>query len=134
MSSWVVTALILNAALVVVAILFAVRIAGRTVVVAMKVELELSPGAVSTAVAGPDEASRLPLFSAAQMTRTEWLALLDAFDKARVLYVTELVKARTARASIDGSLTQATHDFEVAKRRLTRFELEVGSGPSNGRC
>ena len=133
MSSWVVAALILNAVLVAAAIVLAVHIASRSAGVAMQVGLQWSPAAVSTVVADADEASRLPLFTPAQMRRTEWHALLTAFHAARVVYVKELVKARTARASIDGSLQRATHDFEVAQRRLARFELEVSSGARNGR-
>jgi methylaspartate ammonia-lyase len=133
MSSWVVAALILNAVLVAAAIVFAVRIASRSTVVALGVELQRSPAAVSAVMAYAGAGSRPPLFRPAQMRRTEWRALVDAFEAARAVYVSELIEARTAGASVAGSLTRATHDFEVAKRRLNRFELEVCAGSSDGR-
>ena len=123
MNSWVVTALVLNAALVVVAIVFAVRLAGRSVIVAVELELQLHSSPVVTADADAD--LRLPLFSSAQMTRTEWRALLEAFDGARAVYLKELIAWRREQPRAPGALSRALHDLDVARQRLDRFERGV---------
>ena len=129
MNAWVVAALVVNTALVVVAIVFALRLAGRSVVVALELELQLHAPPVATLEAGAN--SRLPLFSPAQMTRTEWRALLEAFDAARVVYLKELTTWRDGLPRAAGSLSHAKHDLEVARLRLTQFERSVSTGPEH---
>src|SRR5262245_31200001 len=124
MSSWVVAVLVLNVALVVAVIVLALHIAGRRVLVAFEVELEWSPQAVPVSAPELDAHPRLPLFTPAQTMRAEWSALLDAFDAARNAYLRELTAWRTRELRTNGALTEAKHNFEIAKRRLTRFERE----------
>ena len=115
MSNWVIAALVVNAALVVVAIVIAVRIAGRAVVVAVELELQLQPSAIATVEI--DDRPRLPLFSPAQMSRTEWRALLETFDAARVVYLKELTAWRNEQPRTPGALSRARHDLDIAKWR-----------------
>ena len=117
MSGWVVAALVLNAALVVVVIALALRIASRGVRVAVEVRCNPEPDL--------DAAPRLPLFSPHQMRQTEWHALLGALEGARANYLRELVAWRNRQPRTQGALAQSMHDLEVAKRRLQRFEREV---------
>jgi hypothetical protein len=126
MSSWVVAALFPNTALVVAAIVYAVRLSGQSVVVAVELELQLHAASVSTA--DTDAVPRLPLFSPAQMTRTERRALLEAFDAARAVYLEELTAWRNQQPRTTGALSQARHDLDVAKQRLNRFERVTSSG------
>jgi hypothetical protein len=126
MNTWVVVALVVNAALVVVAILFAMHLAGRSVIVAVELELQLHLPPVVTAEV--DEGSRLPLFSPAQMSKTEWRALLEAFDGARAVYLKELTAWRNRVPRVAGSLSRATHDLNIARWRWTRFERQVSAG------
>ena len=60
------------------------------------------------------------------MTRAEWHALLNAYDEAHLKYLRALVAWNELRNY--GALTRAHHDFEIAKRRLTRFELKASAG------
>jgi hypothetical protein len=126
MSGWVVLALTVNAALVGVAIVYAVRLAGRGVVVAVELELQLASKPVTPA--DSDERWRLPLFTAAQMNKTEWRALLESFDAARAIYLKELTAWRNGQPRAPGTLSQALHDLDVARDRLNRFEREVSTG------
>jgi hypothetical protein len=75
-----------------------------------------------------DAAPRLPLFSGAQMRRTEWKALFNALEAARATYLRELVAWRNRQPRTQGALAQASHDLEVAKRRLQRFERGMCAG------
>ncbi|HEX7237445.1 MAG TPA: hypothetical protein VF405_10825 [Gammaproteobacteria bacterium] len=127
MSSWVAAALMANAALVVVAIVLAVRIAGRSAAGAVNVSLEYTAAiAVLTPDAGGGE--RLPLFTRAQMIRTEWRALLAAYDAARIVYAREHAARRDGGPRPHGALGQALHDLHVAERRLMSFEREIVRG------
>ena len=127
MNGWVVAALVLNAAIVVVAIVYATRFAGRSVVVGVELQLELQ----ALPITAPDvyADSRLPLFSPEQMTRTEWRALLEAFDAARAVYLKELTAWRNGLPRTHGSLMHAKHNLDIARWRLTRFERDTGTGP-----
>lgn len=127
MSNWVVAAIIVNAALVVAVIVLALHIANRSVAVAVRVDVQVSPpvAAVTELVAAP---SRPPLFSASQMRRAEWHALLNAYDEAHLKYLRALVAWNKDELRNYGGLTRAHHDFEIAKRRLTRFELKASAG------
>jgi hypothetical protein len=128
MSNWVVAVLILNAALVVAIIVLALKIAGRKVLVAV----EVTAGSTEISTVDSEAIPSSPRWSQTQMTRTEWRFLLDACDAARAVYVRELTAWRNEAPRLAGALTEATHDYEVAKRRLTRFELDVSVGPNRG--
>jgi hypothetical protein len=127
-SSWILTAMILNAALVAAAIAFALRVAGRSGpdtfdVLAAELEWKHSPPPVSRQ--NDDADRRLPLFSFAEMRRAEWSALLDAFGAARNAYQRELAAWYAEQPRPPGALARATHQLAVAQRRLTRFEREM---------
>jgi hypothetical protein len=132
MSNWVVTVLVLNAAVVVAIIVLALHIAGRNVLVALEVKVALSPTQNAISIVAADGRASLPLWSPTQMTRSEWHALLDAFGVARRAYMREMTTWRNEQPREAGALARATHELEIAKRRLTRFELDVSVGRNDG--
>jgi hypothetical protein len=123
MSTWVIAGLLLNVAVVAVAVVLVLRFAGpRSVHGAVAPSFAGNAGP-SPRPRGPTEI-RLPSLNPTDTRRVEWLALLDAFERARVAYARELAMWHAGPKRY-GALSRTKHALDVARKRLNRFEREL---------